>query len=540
MAQYSCLKVFEEASPAAVPFDQVISDIRDARTGVLFAPHTFLFYNATAPLNTMSHITDLGGLWNNGMAIGMTSGAANGVGSCYAFGFAKRCSGCGCGIYCLVTNGPNPFFGGSILSFAYISAIAVGSITLTWDKRDDYGGFNSARIMLALGGDDWDIVPDPGPWNSVHTTPSRPAGVLCCIGQGLGTSKFASTGAGSITKGIGWASRDGHYGSSVSHDSDPPLSRAQQHDRVTVTIVGPDQTSGTPIVSAWGDLSWTGAGYGGTSGEPGQNRLQFCGPLVVAKSGTFDTPAEDGSLSIDLGVDPAFVVFASVGAPDSPDVETAIATQSVGFTDRTHMGGLWTGETSRGGDPYPDPPLVGANYTGNDLLICSATPAASATVRRNVMTMTPITGTNGFIEVTFTDTDGTQPNVEWFAVGLEPSGPPPPPPPDRRVIRRLRQFAHLNETNLLLFVDQLEVYLQAGVGNAEAPDPQMMLQYSKDGGETWSAERWMSAGKVGEFTKRLRWMQLGQSRDWVFRFVVSDPVIWDLVDCFANVRQGSS
>ena len=46
----------------------------------------------------------------------------------------------------------------------------------------------------------------------------------------------------------------------------------------------------------------------------------------------------------------------------------------------------------------------------------------------------------------------------------------------------------------------------------------MMLDWSKNGGTTWSdLQLWRSMGKVGDYTQRLRWLSLGQSRQWVFR-----------------------
>lgn len=132
-------------------------------------------------------------------------------------------------------------------------------------------------------------------------------------------------------------------------------------------------------------------------------------------------------------------------------------------------------------------------------------------------------------------------NLVWFFLAMQiGAATPPQPEPGIRVIRRQRQFAHLNQTHLMLFIDQLELYIQSGQGNATAPDPQMMLQYSKNGGRTWSAERWMAAGKVGQFKRRLRWMQLGQARNWTFRLTATDAAIWNLVECWANVREGSA
>jgi hypothetical protein len=51
-----------------------------------------------------------------------------------------------------------------------------------------------------------------------------------------------------------------------------------------------------------------------------------------------------------------------------------------------------------------------------------------------------------------------------------------------------------------------------------------MLQYSKDGGHTWSEEIWRDIGAMGQFKCRSLFLRLGRGRDWVFRLRVTDPV----------------
>lgn len=537
MALYSCVKVFDDAT-GTTPFTQTVTGITDGRTGVPFLGHTFLTWSCTSPLNELVQFPAYGTLFNSGIATGATHGGSQGTGDVSGFVGLKTVSGCGGARYSFITNGPYPFFGGDILDFGYITAVASGSFTITWDKKTT--PFTTvARMVLVLGGDGWNVDITTGTWNSVHPTTAAPQGVLLPVSLAYYTNAApsAATGAGGALQGIGWDTIDG-VRAGTTYKLQTQNATVQLHDRVPVVInsetVPPQQESGVPIVGTWGPTSWTGTGAGGLSGAPAMGQIAFSGDGIVCKAGTFDAPLVDGAMTIDLGLDPQVIVVASNGYPVSTAIQAPVCGLSIGVTDRTHVASVWTGESTIG----PSPTVEGMNLLSDQSLTVSGTAVGAGTVLHNRMTMAPITGDDGLATFTFTDTDGTAPNVIWFAVGVEAH--PGPPPPDRRVIRRLRQFAHLNETNLLLFVDQLEVYLQAGVGNAEAPDPQMMLQYSKDGGETWSAERWMSAGKVGEFTKRLRWMQLGQSRDWVFRVVASDAVAWDLVEMWANVRQGSS
>jgi hypothetical protein len=69
-----------------------------------------------------------------------------------------------------------------------------------------------------------------------------------------------------------------------------------------------------------------------------------------------------------------------------------------------------------------------------------------------------------------------------------------------------------------------EVMLENGVGNASAPDPQIMLQYSDDGGHLWSNEMWRSMGAVGTHRTRAVWRKLGMFRSRQMRVTITDPV----------------
>lgn len=74
--------------------------------------------------------------------------------------------------------------------------------------------------------------------------------------------------------------------------------------------------------------------------------------------------------------------------------------------------------------------------------------------------------------------------------------------------------------------DELWIEFEAGVGTltGQGANPQAMLQYSKDGGHTWSNELWVPIGKQGEYRRRAVWRKLGRARDWVFKFRITDPV----------------
>ena len=118
----------------------------------------------------------------------------------------------------------------------------------------------------------------------------------------------------------------------------------------------------------------------------------------------------------------------------------------------------------------------------------------------------------------------------------------PPTPPAVRAIRRVRQFQlPSSDSNRVMFIPELEVLLQSGIGDG-APDSQVMLQVSKDGGKTYGPEQWASAGTQGEFEQRVRFRRTpNRYRNAVVRIVVTDPVDWTLVDVVApKATEGSS
>jgi len=73
----------------------------------------------------------------------------------------------------------------------------------------------------------------------------------------------------------------------------------------------------------------------------------------------------------------------------------------------------------------------------------------------------------------------------------------------------------------ILFHNELELEVQSGtgqVGTGEDSNPEIMMQYSDDGGHTWSSEAWRAIGQIGEYANRARWFQLGASRNRIYKF----------------------
>jgi hypothetical protein len=94
-------------------------------------------------------------------------------------------------------------------------------------------------------------------------------------------------------------------------------------------------------------------------------------------------------------------------------------------------------------------------------------------------------------------------------------------------VRRVRTGPHIHNDRRRIFFKEFEVDIERGVGldgNGQGSDPVAFLQWSDDGGFTWSNEYWGRFGGKGQYKTRLHWHRLGYSRDRVFKLTVTDPV----------------
>jgi len=94
-----------------------------------------------------------------------------------------------------------------------------------------------------------------------------------------------------------------------------------------------------------------------------------------------------------------------------------------------------------------------------------------------------------------------------------------------------------------MFHRRFELEVESGIGltSGQGSDPQMWMDYSDDGGRTFSLRKSMrSMGAIGEYRKRLRWTRLGQARDRIYRVTVSDPVKRSVIGANLEVAVGSN
>ena len=74
--------------------------------------------------------------------------------------------------------------------------------------------------------------------------------------------------------------------------------------------------------------------------------------------------------------------------------------------------------------------------------------------------------------------------------------------------------------------NRLQVDFETGVGlvDGQGSAPLVLLDWSDDGGKTWSNQHRGSLGKTGEYLTRVFWTRLGRARARTYRVMISDPV----------------
>lgn len=109
--------------------------------------------------------------------------------------------------------------------------------------------------------------------------------------------------------------------------------------------------------------------------------------------------------------------------------------------------------------------------------------------------------------------------------------------PMRGRVRTLTQ----NKDRHNIFCSRLELQVQAGLGAAsgQASDPQMRVRKSVDGGMTYSLwQQSRSAGRIGEYGRRLRWLRQGKGRDLMWEIENSDDIPWAILGAYADLSEG--
>jgi hypothetical protein len=104
---------------------------------------------------------------------------------------------------------------------------------------------------------------------------------------------------------------------------------------------------------------------------------------------------------------------------------------------------------------------------------------------------------------------------------------------------RLRSFTMPDSMRKNVLYGRFELDCEFGVGlvSGQGSDPLVMIRWSDDNGNTWSALRTATLGKIGEYWKRAYLLRCGKGRSGrIFEISCSDPVRFCLSGAYADVE----
>lgn len=89
-------------------------------------------------------------------------------------------------------------------------------------------------------------------------------------------------------------------------------------------------------------------------------------------------------------------------------------------------------------------------------------------------------------------------------------------------------------------VGRLQLDMEVGVGlvTGQGSNPQLMCEWSNDGGRTWGNQSFVEFGEAGAYTKKVEFFQFASGYSLVARISCSDPVYLSIFSGFADVDDG--
>jgi len=110
------------------------------------------------------------------------------------------------------------------------------------------------------------------------------------------------------------------------------------------------------------------------------------------------------------------------------------------------------------------------------------------------------------------------------------------------LIRRQRTMPYFYDDLEYLYFSFFQIDMQTGVGtntgSNENVNPQAILDWSDDGGHSWSNEIYTSIGALGDYIARVIFRRLGRSRQRVFRVTIMADIPVYMIAAHIKVEKG--
>ena len=87
-------------------------------------------------------------------------------------------------------------------------------------------------------------------------------------------------------------------------------------------------------------------------------------------------------------------------------------------------------------------------------------------------------------------------------------------------------------------MSSVKFIMETGVGliSGQGEDPKIMIEYSDDGGNSFSAGSWAQIGRLGDSTLQVEWFDLGSFYDRIFRISITDAVSCSIYSATIDLR----
>jgi len=108
---------------------------------------------------------------------------------------------------------------------------------------------------------------------------------------------------------------------------------------------------------------------------------------------------------------------------------------------------------------------------------------------------------------------------------------------DGRYLKPLRRCRVVSQDGKRLRWKKLELVMDSGNGliSGQGSDPQLAIRWSDDNGRTWSNERQLGLGVMGDYSKTVITRNMGSSRERIIEFYITDPVPFVVADAYAVI-----